>query len=76
MSKKAPIAIKSETRAAVLTLLQHVAESEHQLRHPAAFAELCAAHHFAVGHDGVRVIVTDLLAPPVKPEAKPEAETK
>lgn len=27
----------------VLWLLQDVAESEHQLRHPAAFAEVCAA---------------------------------
>lgn len=43
----------------VLVLLQHVAESEHHLRHPAAFAKLIAALGLALDHDGSRWVVSD-----------------
>lgn len=59
-------------REAMLALLQDVAESEHHLRHPDAFAAVVEASGFVLERLPHKFVVSDPDAP--KPEPAPPVE--
>lgn len=73
MAKKPAVEpVDAIDRPAMLNLLRDLAESEHHLRHRAAFPALCAALGFDLAWDGVRWSVADPSAP--DPASAPAAE--
>jgi hypothetical protein len=59
MAKNTLPVLSTTERESALTFLQHVAESEHHLRHHGVFSKVVAALGFELGHDGVRYVVAD-----------------
>jgi hypothetical protein len=60
-------------RVAVLRLMQDVAESEHQLRHPAAFSAVVNALGLQLEHEAHRTTVSDPSASPAPVAAEAQA---